>query len=891
MPGTSRAQRAEAKYNVVFDCESTYHWKAPPHLTLLYIDPNLGLHSAAASGNLGLVKYALDHGQPVNSALDGVLPLHAASFGGSDLVVRLLIEYGADVNAPRSVAAPPMFDFQTWQLNIVHRLPRRYSTDKHRGSNPPLVINGVSGSTSLHFACMHGHMTVVLTLLLHGAHPERTDKHGMTPEMIARQNGFVDCADVLQKWAHNKDKDLRERDAIAAQHIEDHASKESHAYCGSLDCLECATRKRIRVKRSIDNAFHILRHSSSSNSATVTPPQSAGSISASNSVQPPSPTDRPLGEYTFYNTSDNAVEELPPRRPSLPQIYEVPRNASTPHRSRRPSNLSGTSSNRPRSAGSDADQSIGRVKNKISLLNIFKRGNDTPDSNSSSAVTSASVSPAPASTLGMTALSSRSNDALASSPSESAFPLPSTGNQLHQRFLGEIAPSPLSSSEPRRRYSRESLHAATIDKSSPSTRPGILRAVPGRTSSSGHSGQGDTSRSPSGPPSVRALRFDPASQGVASGTRPSLDSHHRNARAASRSPARPVRGQASVNSLRSRSPGGGSWGMRLESEPEHVGLASPPPSAREEAQLRDSIEEADESAYGQPLEPQDGVSELKMRLSDLSVKARRMSTDSRASDLDSQDTVNHLFECPFSINLPPPQDDSEEALAQHGPGRASQDSRVRGNSLSSMVTDSSGGPPSSCVPTPALQQTTLPSPFVFSPSLGTADLPSPGEVAQENKELGASVVSASPGRRARGALDIDIRTISSHAQAEALVQRAQQRILEMREESDDEEVKTLGINLGEGHTPLSAKLAAYGQVLAIERKFKEEEEKKRQSLTMESTSGTTLASQGGLVQRKLSLQERAHSDPAGASRHVRRPHTSDGEREYLYSLLMCLRRC
>jgi ankyrin repeat protein len=61
------------------------------------------LHSAAITGNLGLAKYALDHGQPVNSALDGVLPLHAAAFGGSDLVVRLLIEYGADVNAPRYV--------------------------------------------------------------------------------------------------------------------------------------------------------------------------------------------------------------------------------------------------------------------------------------------------------------------------------------------------------------------------------------------------------------------------------------------------------------------------------------------------------------------------------------------------------------------------------------------------------------------------------------------------------------------------------------------------------------------------------------------------------------------------------------------------------------------
>ena len=58
-------------------------------------------HSAAANGNVGLVKCALSHGQPINSVLDGVLPLHVASAGGNNLVVRLLIEQGVDVNASR----------------------------------------------------------------------------------------------------------------------------------------------------------------------------------------------------------------------------------------------------------------------------------------------------------------------------------------------------------------------------------------------------------------------------------------------------------------------------------------------------------------------------------------------------------------------------------------------------------------------------------------------------------------------------------------------------------------------------------------------------------------------------------------------------------------------
>ncbi|KAI7827661.1 hypothetical protein BC939DRAFT_86401 [Gamsiella multidivaricata] len=63
---------------------------------------NLGLHSGAASGNLGLVKFALDNGQPIDSAVNGVLPIHAACCSNANVaVVLFLIERGADVNARR----------------------------------------------------------------------------------------------------------------------------------------------------------------------------------------------------------------------------------------------------------------------------------------------------------------------------------------------------------------------------------------------------------------------------------------------------------------------------------------------------------------------------------------------------------------------------------------------------------------------------------------------------------------------------------------------------------------------------------------------------------------------------------------------------------------------
>ena len=63
--------------------------------------PYLDLYSTPTNGNVGLVKYALSHGQPINSVLDGVLPLHAVSSGGNNLVIKLLIEQGVDVNTLR----------------------------------------------------------------------------------------------------------------------------------------------------------------------------------------------------------------------------------------------------------------------------------------------------------------------------------------------------------------------------------------------------------------------------------------------------------------------------------------------------------------------------------------------------------------------------------------------------------------------------------------------------------------------------------------------------------------------------------------------------------------------------------------------------------------------
>ncbi|KAG8944267.1 hypothetical protein FRC04_002063 [Tulasnella sp. 424] len=330
---------------------------SPTQLTPLRhrTDPNLRLHGAAAKGDIGSVQYALTHGQPANSVLDGILPLHAACSGGSELVVKLLIDFGADVNAPR--------------------LPRRYSDKKSEGG----TIIGSSGSTPLHFAAANGHAAIIKILLQRGADPTRTDKYGTKPETLATNFDHDECAQILREWeaAHPPQEPGSSAGGPTTAPLADGPPSPSKS-------------RKLAVKRSLENLLTRKGHgmtpaqTTPSSNAALSPFASFGQGGVD------SGTASPFGGFsTPASSSSEAFATLPAsgaRRPSLPHIFEGSRPSAlpvSPHKK---------GSHRPRSAGQGAEEHNNtgnsstlsgqkRLASKISLLNIFKKDTSSSSNN------------------------------------------------------------------------------------------------------------------------------------------------------------------------------------------------------------------------------------------------------------------------------------------------------------------------------------------------------------------------------------------------------------------------------------------------------------------------------------------------------------------------------
>jgi len=143
---------------------------------------------------------------------------------------------------------------------MSNRLPRRYS-DHRLCTHSRLLRLGP--------APLCGHANI-LHALLRGAHADRTDKRGVTLEMLARENGMEATVKVLREWVFNKDLDSKERKRSGSGSkgeggAEGGGGKDKKA-CGTAvsECLKRSVVTCRTVDRARLNTFKSQSHSDTS---------------------------------------------------------------------------------------------------------------------------------------------------------------------------------------------------------------------------------------------------------------------------------------------------------------------------------------------------------------------------------------------------------------------------------------------------------------------------------------------------------------------------------------------------------------------------------------------------------------------------------------------------
>lgn len=796
---------------------------------------------------------------------------NAASFPVSDDVA---------ITVP-SRSSTPSLPMPQAKLIHVHRLPRRYLTDKSRET-----IVGTTGSTPLHFAAANGNTSIVSTLLQYGAQPDKADKHGVTPEMLARSNGWLECADLLAVAVRQSRRD----GGGAAFPVASGVSEETVPATG---------RRRLQVKRSIDNALGKIKSSTTNlnemyhqSKPSLTAQSSSSTTNPKESVTPFSS----MGDYHFGRPDE--TPEFPShasRRPSLPQISVVPqrlRKTSSSRPGSRPS-----LSKRPSSAGNGAEPpSPSLVQStraqytvprkpapKLSFLNLFKKAHGDDGSSSAhgtgeqsnastSSFSSVNWDPAPAPS-GSGSRSPVSPMALSSSYNEPTHMPARLPNRFRQGSEGSTSLARAVDLHNALAQRHHHTNSETVDLEDEEYRPSARSPrSPGRDRSGSDNSEMRCSWR-------FGSSFDARDHSL---SRPPGDSRSKPGILHKRAHSRSTSTGVAPTSVRfdSNSSGGSARGVpagRLR-ESNSVGNFGNPSydSGITSSQISESIS----PHVKDTTRPRHGGEDEEEEEEEYGHAISRYSPDPQSlHSVQHPNAANHDIQAegsfPFDINQPPP-DDTELSASRPSFDRSTlstvtgaaprPNSRDRGDSLSSAASSN----------VPELLRSN-------SSSISSETPPIRSPPSQAKVGLGLAPVpssDSSPGvgaRRQHTPVDIDIQEISSHAQAEAMVNQARQRIL------DDDGVSILQGAEGAGsgdNVPLSAKLAAFGKTLAVERMFKEERDRQAASSASEAEGGDMMTP----ISRDAPFGQEQRSDNPGRRpsltgkprRRSRRPNTSEG---------------
>ena len=168
-------------------------WGDPSHDEETADEESTSLHSALASGRIGMIKRLLDRGADVDER-DELLqtPLDVASKEGKLEIATTLIKYGADVNSRDTIGWTPLHTAARYgHIDVVRLL-------LDNGADMNTVQRNYQ--TPLHMASINCYLEVVQLLLERGANVQLRNAYGRTPSQEALTKGHGKIAQLLSKY-------------------------------------------------------------------------------------------------------------------------------------------------------------------------------------------------------------------------------------------------------------------------------------------------------------------------------------------------------------------------------------------------------------------------------------------------------------------------------------------------------------------------------------------------------------------------------------------------------------------------------------------------------------------------------------------------------------------
>ena len=157
---------------------------------LAYTIPNKDLYKGAVSGNIALIKSALNRGADINARFQaGFTAVSLAVWTGKINVVKYLISRGADINIGGTYKKTALMistykGFYNIASLLVSKGAKINARDVHKV--PALIV-----------ACKHGRMNFIRLFIKKGAKINVRDKMGKTPVMYAAWFGHFDAVKYL----------------------------------------------------------------------------------------------------------------------------------------------------------------------------------------------------------------------------------------------------------------------------------------------------------------------------------------------------------------------------------------------------------------------------------------------------------------------------------------------------------------------------------------------------------------------------------------------------------------------------------------------------------------------------------------------------------------------